>query len=60
MGNIRTTLNVNVKPGKKLTVAQLDELIVDDLDELPHEIRAAIRESVQSEYGGGNTEVVTG
>ena len=60
MGNIRTTLNVNVKPGKKLTVAQLDELIVDDLDELPHEIRAAIRESVQSEYGGGTTEVVTG
>ena len=60
MGNIRTTLNVNVKPGKKLTVAELDELIVDDLDELPHEIRAAIRESVQSEYGGGNPEVVTG
>jgi hypothetical protein len=60
MSNIHKTINVNVKPGKKLTVAQLDELIVDDLDALPHEIRAAIRESVQSEYGGGTTEVVTG
>jgi len=60
MSNIHKTINVNVKPGKKLTEAELDELIVDDLDELPHEIRAAIRESVQSEYGGGNPEVVTG
>jgi hypothetical protein len=59
MGNIRTTLNVNVKPGKKLTEAELDELIVDDLDDLPHEIRAAIKESIQSEYGG-NPEVLTG
>ena len=54
------TINVNVKPGKKLTEAELDELIVDDLDDLPNEIRAAIKESFQSEYGGGNPEVLTG
>lgn len=54
------TINVNVKPGKKLTEAELDELIVDDLDDLPHDIRAAIKESFQSEYGGGNPEVLTG
>ena len=59
MGNIRTTLNINVKPGKKLTEAELDELIVDELDDLPHEIRTAIKESFQSEYGG-NPEVLTG
>jgi hypothetical protein len=59
MSNIPKTINVNVKPGKKLTEAQLDELIVDDLDDLPHEIRAAIKESIQSEYGG-NPEVLTG
>ena len=60
MSNIHKTINVNVKPGKKLTEAELDELIVDDLDDLPHEIRAAIKESFQSEYGGGNPEVLTG
>jgi SpoVK/Ycf46/Vps4 family AAA+-type ATPase len=60
MSNIHKTINVNVKPGKKLTEAQLDALIVDDLDELPHDIRVAIKESIQSEYGGGNSEVVTG
>lgn len=59
MGNIRTTLNVNVKPGKKLTEAELDELIVDELEDLPHDLRMAIRESIQSEYGG-NPEVLTG
>ncbi len=59
MSKIHKTINVNVKPGKKLTEAELDELIVDDLDELPHEIRAAIKESFQAEYGG-NPEVVTG
>jgi hypothetical protein len=59
MSNIHKTINVNVKPGKKLTEAELDELIVDDLDDLPHEIRAAIKESFQAEYGG-NPEVVTG
>ena len=56
---IRTTLNINVKPGKKLTEAELDELIVDELDDLPHEIRTAIKESFQSEHGG-NPEVLTG
>ena len=60
MSNIHKTINVNVKPGKKLTEAELDELIVDDLDELPHEIRAAIKESFQSEYGGGTPEALTG
>ena len=59
MSNIHKTININVKPGKKLTEAEFNELIVDDLDELPHEIRAAIKESFQSEYGG-NPEVVTG
>ena len=59
MSKIHKTINVNVKPGKKLTEAELDELIVDDLDDLPHEIRAAIKESIQSEYGG-NTDVLTG
>ena len=54
------TINVNVKPGKKLTESELDELIVDDLEELPHDIRVAIKESIQSEYGGGNPEVLTG
>jgi SpoVK/Ycf46/Vps4 family AAA+-type ATPase len=60
MSNIHKTINVNVKPGKKLTEAQLDALIVDDIDDLPHELRAVIRESIQSEYGGGNSEVLTG
>jgi len=60
MSKIHKTINVNVKPGKKLTEAELDELIVDDLDELPHEIRAAIKESFQAEYGGGNPEALTG
>ena len=48
MSNIHKTINVNVKPGKKLTEAQLDALIVDDLDELPYDIRNAIKESIQS------------
>ena len=52
MGNIRTTLNVNVKPGKKLTESELDELVVDELEDLPHDLRMAIRESIQSEHGG--------
>jgi hypothetical protein len=60
MSKIHKTINVNVKPGKKLTEAELDDLIVDDLDELPHDIRVAIKESIQSEYGGGNSEVLTG
>ena len=60
MGNIRTTLNVNVKPGKKLTESELDDLVVDELEDLPHDLRMAIRESIQSEYSGGNSEVVTG
>jgi len=52
MGNIRTTLNVNVKPGKKLTESELDELVVDELEDLPHDLRMAIRESIKSEHGG--------
>jgi len=54
------TINVNVKPGKKLTEAELDELVVDELEDLPHDIRVAIKESIQSEYGGGNPEALTG
>jgi len=54
------TINVNVKPGKKLTESELAALVVDELDDLPNEIRAAIKESFQSEYGGGNPEVLTG
>ena len=54
------TINVNVKPGKKLTESELDALVVDELDELPYDIRTAIKESIQSEYGGGNSEVLTG
>jgi hypothetical protein len=60
MGNIRTTLNVNVKPGKKLTESELDDLVVDELEDLPHDLRMAIRESIQSEYGGGESGVLTG
>ena len=55
------TINVNVKPGKKLTEAELDELIVDELDDLPHELRMAIRESITtSESYGGGSSVTTG
>ena len=54
------TINVNVKPGKKLTESELDELVVDELEDLPHEIRAAIKESISSEYGGGENNVLTG
>jgi hypothetical protein len=54
------TINVNVKPGKKLTESELDDLIVDDLDDLPHEIKMAIRESIQSEAGEGVSPVLTG
>jgi len=46
------TINVNVKPGKKLTESELDELVVDELEDLPHDLRIAIRESIQSEHGG--------
>jgi len=53
------TINVNVKPGKKLTESELDELVVDELEDLPHDLRMAIKESIQSEYGG-NSEVATG
>jgi hypothetical protein len=55
------TINVNVKPGKKLTEAELEELIVDELDDLPHELRFAIKESITSSesYGGGSS-VTTG
>ena len=60
MGNIRTTLNVNVKPGKKLTESELDDLVVDELEDLPHDLRMAIRESIQSEYSGGESGVLTG
>jgi SpoVK/Ycf46/Vps4 family AAA+-type ATPase len=60
MGTIRTTLNVNVKPGKKLTESELDELVVDEIEDLPHELRMAIRESIQSEYTGGEPSVLTG
>jgi len=60
MGNIRTTLNVNVKPGKKLTESELDELVVDELEDLPHDLRMAIKESIQSEYSGGESGVLTG
>ena len=55
-----TKINVNVKPGKKLTESELDELVVDELEDLPHEIRAAIKESISSEYGGGNLDILTG
>jgi hypothetical protein len=54
------TINVNVKPGKKLTESELDDLIVDDLDDLPQEIRMAIRESFQAEVGGGPAPILTG
>ena len=60
MGNIRTTLNVNVKPGKKLTESELDELVVDELEDLPHDLRMAIKESIQSEYSGGESGALTG
>jgi hypothetical protein len=46
-----TKINVNVKPGKKLTESELDELVVDELEDLPHELRMAIRESIQAETG---------
>ena len=59
MGNVRTTLNVNVKPGKKLTESQLDELVVDELEDLPHDLRMAIRDSIQADISGP-TEAVTG
>jgi hypothetical protein len=60
MGNIRTTLNVNVKPGKKLTESELEDLIVDDLADLPDELRIAIKESISSEAGGGESGALTG
>ena len=59
MDNVRTTLNVNVKPGKKLTESQLDELVVDELEDLPHDLRMAIRDSIQADISGP-TEAVTG
>ena len=60
MGNITTKINVNVKPGKKLTESELDELVVDELEDLPHDLRIALRESISSEYGGGNSDILTG
>ena len=54
------TINVNVKPGKKLTESELDDLIVDDLEDLPTELRMAIKESIQSEYGGTDSSILTG
>jgi len=60
MGTIRTTLNVNVKPGKKLTESELDELVVDELADLPHDLRMAISESIKSESGGGEFAALTG
>ena len=54
------TINVNVKPGKKLTESELDELVVDELEDLPHDLRIALRESISSEYGGGNSDILTG
>jgi len=61
MGDITTTkINVNVKPGKKLTESELDELVVDELEDLPHELRMAIRESIQAEAGSGAASVLTG
>ena len=60
MGNITTKINVNVKPGKKLTESELDELVVDELEDLPHDLRIALRESISSEYSGGNSDILTG
>ena len=60
MGNIRTTLNVNVKPGKKLTESELNDLVVDELEDVPYDLRMAIKESIQSEYSGGESGVLTG
>ena len=60
MGNIRTTLNVNVKPGKKLTESELDELVVDELEDLPHDLRMAIRDSIKADSGGGESSVLKG
>ena len=60
MDNVRTTLNVNVKPGKKLTESQLDELVVDELEDLPHDLRMAIRDSIQADSGGGESSVLKG
>ena len=57
---LQKTINVNVKPGKKLTESELDELVVDELEDLPHDLRVAIRESIQSEYSGGESGVLTG
>lgn len=59
MSNQRV-INVNVKPGKKLTEGELDELIVDDFDDLPNELRIAIRDSIQAESGGFQSNVTTG
>jgi SpoVK/Ycf46/Vps4 family AAA+-type ATPase len=53
------TINVNVKPGKKLTESELDELVVDELEDLPHDLRMAIRESIQADMSGPN-DVLTG
>ena len=55
MGNVRTTLNVNVKPGKKLTESELDELVVDELEDLPHDLRMAIRDSIKADSGGDSS-----
>ena len=60
MGNIRTTLNVNVKPGKKLTESELDGLVVDELEDLPHDLRMAIRDSIKADSGGGDSSVLKG
>ena len=60
MGNIRTTLNVNVKPGKKLTESELDELVVDELEDLPHDLRMVIRDSIKADSGGGESSVLNG
>ena len=51
MGTVTTTLNMNIKPGKKLTESELDELVVDELQDLPHELRMAIRDSIEAEAG---------
>ena len=59
MSNVRK-INVNVKPGKKLTESELDEIITDDIDDLPMDLKLAIRESIQSEALGGPFQTTTG
>jgi hypothetical protein len=53
------TININVKPGKKLTESELDELVVDELEDLPHDLRMAIRDSIQADISGP-TDVLSG